>query len=330
MPRESFFNVTGIFQDRRKLAVFLTCVLLSAIMWMLISLSREYTTTLIVPVQYTNFPENKTLLNSIPDYLAVNVSGSGYDLLQYNDRLKEDTLFINLDNLKMSDLGEYQRGYLDPALLTKNLQQRLDGGLIINRVLSDSITFIFDLKVTRLVKVKPAVNYTLVEGFVLLDSVVASPAEVEINGALSVLDTLRYIRTMPISTGPLKASAYFKVALALESVGGETVSETDSVTVVMSIDQLTEKRFMITPAKHNVPKALTMLTFPNSIEVNAQVPLSRFDDVTEKDFMLVLDYNDLEEGYPVLPVKLEQWPVLAERVSVKPQQVEIVLSRDAQ
>ena len=70
-----------------------------------------------------------------------------------------------------------------------------------------------------------------------------------------------------------------------------------------------------------------MLTFPNGIEVIAQIPLSKFDQVLESDFKIVVDYNKLEEGYMVLPVELESWNPIAENISIKPMQVEIVLTR---
>lgn len=328
MARESIFSIKDIYRDRRKLKVFLVCVAVSVFMWTLISLGSDYNSTIIIPVKYTNFPENKTLLNSVPDHLAVSVSGSGYDLIQYDDRLEDDTLVINLDNLKIVTLGEYQRGYLDPSILSKSLQNRLNGMLAINRVLSDSIEFMFDLKVSRIVKVQPMVSYELESGYTLLDSVHTIPAEVDIYGALSILDTLQYVYSYPIERGALNRSQRIMVGLDISRLGNDARVEPDSVQIQINVDKLTEKRFLIPPTMLRVPDSLTMLVFPNAVEVVIQVPLTRFDDVKVEDFQVEVDYNDLQEGYQVLPVHLESWPVVAERVSIKPEQVEIVLSRN--
>jgi len=327
MPRESFFSVRDIFQDRRKLFIFLVCLLLASLSWVFISLGKSYSSTLVVPVKYINFPENKTLLNTVPQRLAVNVSGSGYDLLQFDQRLTEDTLIINLDNLKISVLGQYQRGYLDQAALSKDLQDLLNGTLAINRVLSDSIFFVFDLKVSRIISVKPKVRFTIAKGYTLVDSIEVVPNELEVFGALSILDTLSAIETEWTELGELSKTRKFRSAIAKKYIGSDAQTSYDSVLVIVNVDKITEKRFMLTPQLLNVPDSLEMLTFPNGIEVIAQIPLSKFDEVVEEDFQLTVDYNNLEEGYMVLPVDLESWNPIAQQITIKPQTVEIVLTR---
>ena len=327
MARESFFNFRDIIRDRRKLTVFLVCVAVSLFSWVLISLSNEYNTTVVVPIRYSNFPENKTLINSVPDFLAVNVSGSGFDLLKYDDRLEKDTLVINLDNLKISVLGEYQRGYLDPSFLSKSLQNRLNGGLAINRVLSNSIEFLFDLKVSRVVRVKPMVSFTLSQGFVQLDSVSSDPQEVELYGPLSYLDTLKFVETSLVNLGEIGESKQFSIGINVSSLGSDASALPDSVTLSIPVDKLTEKRFMITPDQLNVPDSLKLLIFPNAIELLVQIPISRFNEIELRDFEVSVDYLELQPGYHVLPINIEKWPVAAEKVVSKPKQVEIVLSR---
>lgn len=327
MARESFFSVKEIFRDKRKLTVFLICLALSLFSWILISLGKEYSTTYVVPVKYTNFPENKTLLNDVPDQIAVSVMGSGFELLQFDERLTEDTLLVNLDNLKTGMYGAYERGYLDQSVIGKDIQERLRGALALNRVLTDSVVFVFDLKVARTLAVKPRASFQVKQGFVQVDSITAIPAEVEVMGALSVLDTMHYIRTELVELGELSKSRKQRVALSHLFIGMDAATSVDSVQVVVSIDQLTERSFMVTPDLLNVPDSLEMLIFPNSVEVTVQLPLSKYDDVNVDDIELTVDFNDLEEGYMVLPVRMEKWPVLAERVQVKPDQVEIVLTR---
>lgn len=328
MARESFFTISEIFRDRKKLTVFLACVAVSILSWLMISLGQDYNSTVFVPVSYINFPENKVLLNNIPDQMAVNVSGSGFDLIQYDESLIEDTLVINLDELKLSVFGDYERGYLDPAILSRSLQKRISGDIGINRVLSDSIEFLFDLKVSRIIKVKPMVNYSIEKGYILLDSVVSVPSEVEVFGPLSVLDTLQYIRTKPFEAGELNAKVGYRVPVVIKKFGNDAIVEPDSVSVRINVDRLTEKRFMINPEILNVPDSLKVLCFPNATEVVAQVPLSKFDEITKSQFRLEVDFAQMQEGYMGLPVNLEQWPVLAERVVLKPKQVEIVISKN--
>ncbi|MBT3647863.1 MAG: hypothetical protein HN542_06450 [Flavobacteriales bacterium] len=327
MARESFLSVKDIFQDRRKLTVFIMCLSLSIFMWLLISLGKQYNSTLVVPVQYVNFPENKTLLNDVPQELGINVSGTGYDLLQYADELIDDTLIVNLDHLNIAIMGGYQRGSLNPLEISKDLQDRLQGMLAINAVLTDSIRFVFDLKVARVIPIKPVVDFKVPSGFVTIDSAIATPSDVEIFGALSILEDLEFLETSPLNLGQLEKTAAVRVALSRSVIGQDAELPFDSVDVLVDIERLTEKRLMIKPEVVNLPDSIDLLTFPNTIEVISQVPLRHYDDVLEKDFKLVVDYTKLQKGYPVLPVDLLEWTSKAIKVSLQPNEVELVISR---
>lgn len=326
MAKESFFSVKDIIRDRRKLTVFGICLGIAALMWLLISLGRNYNTTLLVPIKYVNFPENKTLVNRVGNSLAVNVSGSGYDLLKYDGRLEDDTLEIDLANLKISVIGGYQQGVLEASDIGKELQTRLNGMLAVNRVLTDSLKFIFDLKVTRSVRIKPVVDFKLPNGYVLLDSVVCSPYEVEVEGALSILDTLKFVKTDTLHLGELSASQEVPAKLSRNAVGSEAVFSQENVKLQLNVDQLTEKTFLLEPKQLNVPDSLHLILFPSAIEVIMQVPLSRFNEITEDEILLYVDFDDWHAESATLPLMLESWPVQAQKVRMKDQQVEVVIT----
>jgi hypothetical protein len=327
MPRKSFFDIKEMLSDRRKMLIFLTCIVVSLGSWMLISLSKNFNTTLFIPVKYINFPPNKTLLNQVPNQLAINVSGSGYELLQFDDSRIKDTLIINLDNLQMGVYRNFQRGYLDQSVVSKELQNRLNGALRLNQVLSDSINFLFDLKVVRSLPVKSRLVFTVTQGYVQSDPLEFLPQEVEVQGALSILDTMQHINTEKIDLGELSKSMVVRVALQKVSFFESESRMKDSVDVSIPIDRLTEKTFLLQPLVRNIPDSLTMLVFPNSIEVTVQVPLNYFDEVTDEALTLYVDYNELKNGVLVLPVHLEEWTTKAHKVSFEPQKVEVVLTQ---
>lgn len=326
MAKKSFFSIRDIIRDRRKLSVFSICVVISLFMWLLISLGKVYNTTILVPIKYINFPENKTLVNDINNQLAVSVSGTGYDLIKYDGRLTDDTLVINLNNLKISVIGGFQQGSLDPAMIGKDLQEKLNGMLAINHVLTDSLKFVFDLKVTRFIAIKPIVQYTLPNGYVLLDSVITLPNEIQVTGALSILDTLAFVQTDTLKLGELSYSQNRNVSISRRVIGSDAVISIDSVQMMVNIDQLTEKTFLIEPTKLNVPDSINLLLFPSSVEVIMQVPLSRYDDITEEEVRLEVDFNDFDAAYPTLPLKLESWPVQAQKIKLKDERVEMVIT----
>ncbi|GEM_PF-5801097 len=326
MSKLPLFGIKELIKDRRRLTVFVLFLSLSASIWLLISLGHTYNTTIMIPVKYDNLPENKTLLNEVPARIAVNVAGSGYNLIKYDNEFDDDTLAINMDNLNMSTWGEYQRGYLDANSIGKVLQERAGGALSVNRVLSDTISFVFDLKVARTIGVMPITEFEVEPGYIVLDSGRCSPSELEVFGALTLLDTLASLRTERIKLGELNKSISKKVPVDMAILGGDAELEIDSVVIDIEIDQLTEKRMVVAPELINVPDSLQMLLFPKSVELSFQVALSRFSQVRESDFRVLIDYSKAEEGLQILPVDLVGWPPDAHKVRLQPEMVEFVLT----
>lgn len=326
MSKFSFFGIKELVRDRGRLTVFIVFLGFSAAIWLLISLGHTYSATIMIPVKYENFPENKTLLNEAPNQLAINVAGSGYNLIKYSSKFDLDTLAVNMDNLNMSIWGEYQRGYLDANEIGKVLQERAGGALSVNRVLSDTISFVFDLKVARTVPVDSRLTYSVAAGYTVLDSGSVTPFDVEVFGALTLLDALTSIPSAMMDLGEIKKSVSRKVPVDLSGLGTDIKLDQDSVTIHIEIDQLTEKRLVVEPKVINLPDSLQMLLFPKSIEISCQVALSRFSLIEEGDFEVIIDYDNIEEGLQILPVELRAWPSMAMKTKVQPDAVEFVIT----
>lgn len=67
---------------RREVAVFSFFLLLSFIFWFLNALSKEMIGRIDYPVRYFNFPEDRALVNELPDFLSLQVNGPGYSIVQ--------------------------------------------------------------------------------------------------------------------------------------------------------------------------------------------------------------------------------------------------------
>ena len=67
----------------RRVLIFFFFLLLSILFWFLTALNKEYVTSISYPVRYIRFPEDKVLVNDIPDRLELNVNASGFTLLRY-------------------------------------------------------------------------------------------------------------------------------------------------------------------------------------------------------------------------------------------------------
>ena len=84
---------------------FIGFLIASMLIWMLITLSKEYTTTITLPVNYSNLPQNKILIKEPVKEIDISVKGSGFNIIVSNIRERHNNLhiiqgkFCNNDNL---------------------------------------------------------------------------------------------------------------------------------------------------------------------------------------------------------------------------------------
>lgn len=315
-------------KDRRKLSVFLVCFTLACGFWVLKALSRDdYITTVYIPVKYANIPQNRTLLNMPPNTLSLVVEGNGFDLINWDPESISDTLVINLDRMQLFTMGEYQRGYLDPMAISDEVQGVLKGNISLHRIIADSLNFIFDLKVMREIPVQMDLQFAIAEGFMVSDDITIEPSVAQVEGPLSVLDTLAYIKTRKMELGELKETkkvaarpSYLNLLPSIEIVP-------DSFIVTVPVDKVTEKRLMLEPIEFNVPDSMDLLLFPQQVEVVCRVPLNRYDEAGDEHFSVYVDFDEYQEGLKTLKVHLEQWPEFVDNVRVFPAKVEFVIRK---
>lgn len=103
---------------RNQLAVFSICLLISVSLWALVKLSKEYTFTLDYHLQYTNIPDNLTLIKTSDSSLTLRLRVQGYEFLSSRIISYQDDIYtIDIERVKLKQRGTYYTGYI----LTKNI-----------------------------------------------------------------------------------------------------------------------------------------------------------------------------------------------------------------
>ena len=98
--------------SKRKLYVFLFCLLLATFFWLLNSLGNLYTTQISFKATYINSPKEKVVLNNLPETFNIKAKALGFDLLAYKMTFSKPELIIDLLKLKelnvKKDLNSYE------------------------------------------------------------------------------------------------------------------------------------------------------------------------------------------------------------------------------
>ena len=156
---------------------FISFLVASVLIWLLITLSKEYTTLLTFPVSYHSIPQDQRLEREPTKELDIIVRTSGFNILK--SRFGSMTLLLNAANLTKKSLNRYY-------FLTKNqintIQQQLNSSIQLQGVVLDTIYLEIGNLISKKVPLKPnlAIGYHI--GYDVLEAIAVSPDSVMISG----------------------------------------------------------------------------------------------------------------------------------------------------
>lgn len=305
--------------------VFLVCLALAVLFWLLNTFTKDYTTIIDIPVKYVNFPEKKIVLNKLPTSVAVEVSGYGFTLLSQKFTSSADTIIINGDHLK-EKRGDKNHSYLTTKSLLGSVMGQFRSDIHINKFITDTIFFKFDRKITRIVPVIPDIDLGFEKQYLLDGKIELIPAAVKISGPHTIVDTIKAIRTYHLEYSELNQSITTTVGFLLTDFDTELRIEPSKVLVKIPVDKFTEASITIPLHAEHIPDSLSMKFFPDSIRIIYHVALNKYEKVSPELFRAAVDYEELDKNNTgKLKVHLVKYPQFIKQVDYFPEKVEYII-----
>ena len=309
-----------------KAFVFLVCLALASFLWFLNALEKRYTDHITVPVKYVNLPKDKGLLGKLPDKFELTVDAYGYTLLQHKLSLAFSPVLL--------DVNELTNNYLENKFLSKytistyghkdEFAKQISSEIEIISIRPDSISFTVSNVIEKLVKIHPVVNVTFAKEFIFQKAPVVQPSSILVRGPQEILDTLRYIRTKPVTLKNLSSTVKKDVELVMLP---ELMSNIDEVTVQIDVEQYTEAKFEIPVLVLNQPDSLMIKTFPAKVKVSCKVGLSQYNKLNNSSFRAVVNFSHRSAVISKLAVILDRIPETVLSIDYFPKEVDYIIER---
>jgi YbbR domain-containing protein len=139
------------------------------------------------------------------------------------------------------------------------------------------------------------------------------------------LDTISAALTLPYYQTDLTKS--LSTQIYLQDVKGAKFLP-DTVHLSVEVDRLIEKTLALPVQPLNFPEDVRLRTFPMKVNVTFQVGMKEFRNVTEADFKLVLDANDLTDATAnTCAVRIVEQPAAAFRLRLSQSEVEFLIEK---
>ncbi len=301
---QSFLN-----SDRAMLAL---CIAISLFFWLLIKLSKEFTTEYESSIYY-NLPQGKTFQEQPPQKVRASIKGSGWDLISNVFRSRNENIVVNLsDEVNQTIYQTQLKNKLNSGLGSRNI-----------RIANLDLEYIQITLDNELVKKVPIVlkeELNFAPNFYKRDVIQCIPDSVSITGPLNYLDTIQAWPTENLTLANLEkdVSQQLKLTQKKES---NVFLDPPEIEVIIPVEQYTEKSIFVPIQIVNAKDSLKI--FPQSVKVNFQVGLSRFNTISLNDFLVEVDANQLQINQSnTVALQLKNQPDFLRNVRVSPKSVE--------
>jgi len=128
-----FWQQRSEIKLNRKVFVFIVCLVISFLSWLQINLSKVYTESVPVKIDFVNLPKTKFGTTKISDTLLVEVEADGFSLMKYEQR----EVAIEFRKLKRDNFsGAF---YFQPNNFTKTIGKQIGENFKVIKAIVDTM-----------------------------------------------------------------------------------------------------------------------------------------------------------------------------------------------
>lgn len=316
---KKYKSFLGIRSDR---LIFIICLFIASLFWLLIKLSHVYSVNYSLGVKYNNAPSSLRLTNIVDSTLDLSLTARGFAILKLN-------LFNDMDLLDI-DLGNYNIDHKEGIEYSINTQELITTLSELVNVDEKDIklsrtALVFEMEKTgeKKVTIIPDFDIVFASQYDLYKDVSVEPAEVIVYGPQNVLDSLAFIITDKLILTDINSNQLVKVDL--KNPNSSLLSfQNSKVTLNFEVEKFTESEL-------DVPINLSSIsykikTFPSQVKVYYKVAQKDFNEVRAHQFNIVPVVDNLDIVYvKKLPIKVAKHPEFVRNIRIVPKEVEFLI-----
>lgn len=309
----------------KRFYAFLICVAISTAIWLLIALSKNYTTVVQFPVRYTNLPAHQVVTNNLPGYVSLEVRSYGFQLLSYK-LFGAAPIVIDVSNYESKPIGNIYSSYVLTHNLLAGISDQFSGETTVSRIWPDTIFMNFSDMMEQQFEVKALLGLTFKESYKQHGTVEINPASVTVSGPVSVLDTMQFLYTNLVVMENVSEDITKYIDFTISDV--KDVSFSDKlVAVTVPVDEFTEGTVDVDVIAINVPVGYDYKVFPSQVKIYYNVGMKDFDFIDANQFQAAVELPDSSEweSQVEFQVYLTKHPDEVQVINLEPQQVEVIL-----
>lgn len=303
--------------ERRRLTVFVSCLIVAFSTWMMIALSGNYVYTVESKINYIDPPENRAYHPLQDDSVSLRIEGSGWQLLFSRLRLQPTAINVSLKSLNTRSFVVFSSQLAD-------INKQFNTSQKVISVTPDTLFFDFSKRAVKKIPIRLMHNLTFEKNYGISGPIKMTPNHVIVNGATEDLRKIEAWPTTMLTRTDVNAPVTARVGFMDSKVNNIDVFPL-SVKVEIPVEMFTEKIVEV-PVKVLNAKGRDVQVLPERVTLTVLTPLSRYPAVKADSFAVAIDLTERpEKGYSQLPAKIRRLPQFTKLVKVDPQVVDFFI-----
>lgn len=282
----------------RRTTVFLACLGLSAFLWLLRALSQNYEETIPLEVVFTGLPEDRIVINELPQRIEMQVEAMGFEVLWQLVRPFSTTLTIDLSKAKLRKVNH--AGTSMQCLLTEiyrdNADALLSSSIKVTHLLPDTLYFNIAPRQSKKVPVKLAGELTYDDDAAPSGEARITPAKVTVFGPKELLTDLLYIETEDVNWSNIGEN--ISATIGLKSLADARLMSMDVKEVEVKLDVIAveSKQWKVPVTIVGKLAAQRWTPAPEEVTITVKATRERLDKLSSESFAFSVNTADVKEG----------------------------------
>src|SRR5579872_1026791 len=176
---------------------------IATVLWLVVAREPELATSINVPVEYKNIPDDLDISSGIPDRVYLEVRGSPLRLTR--DNLQDAAIVLDLSTVAKA--GER-------TFTVREQNLKLPSGVSFYKAVPSQITLRFERLVSKTVPIRPKFSTGPTQGYAIVASSF-NPPTVRISGPESRIRSIEAVSTDPIDLSNVVGKTEIRVHLSV-------------------------------------------------------------------------------------------------------------------
>ena len=303
--------------ERRRVSVFLSCLLIAVFAWLFFALSNNYQYQVNSQINFINPPLNKAYHPLQDDTITLKVQGTGWQLLFSKFKLSNKIVNIDLKDLTT-------KNFVTVSSQLPQINRQFESNQKVVSVFPDTLFFDFTSRITKRVPVLLLYKLSFQKAYGICGQIRLNPATVMVTGAAEDLEKISYWKTDSLSRNEINSSINVKVSFQ-KGLKNNVDVYPKFVKVHVPVDEFTEKVLEIPIEVQNNPGRDVKIV-PEKAKITLLTALGNYSKIDRESLKVSVDLDKwMKNKYGQLPVQITKFPSFCKLVKIEPQTVDFLV-----